>query len=876
MELPKTDRRDELIADEKRIQSTCNYDANPDPSKPKYFCTFPYQYQNGTSHLGHAYTILKDDYNARFMRLNGYNVLFPIGFHGTGMPIVACANKLKESLVKYGNLDQLDINSIPKNDQIRILYNMNIKKEDIPKFTDPYFWLTYFPQRGVIDLTRFGIAADFRRSFVTTDMNPYYDSFIKWQFEILKSNYLQFGKKPLIFSPKDGQPCADHDRTEQGEGVEVKEYNVFTVEYTDNENIVLTVPSEMKTMPEIMKFIVVLPTEEFVKYQIDGKVCIARKEYIRNLKYQTNSDITEILSFVGADLIGKNVIFNGKVIQIQKSNTDAIIPGSGFKIIVDKDANEDSKSIEFNYKYYEPERPVTSRTGDQCVAALVDQWFIDYSSQHLKKRVNDYIMSDKFNAYGDEIKKMLIDTSNWLTFWPCSRTVGLGTKLLDTEYLIDSLSDSTIYMAYYTVAHKITLIPINIIKSCGYEIWEYIFRNGIMPDIGYDVLLDEMKKEFQYWYPVDIRVSGKDLVGNHLVMCLYNHAMIWDDDKYFPRSYYVNGHVLLNGEKMSKSTGNFLTLEDAINKYGTDATRLALAEAGTGINDANFTNENANSAILKLFIEKEWCMAILDEMKNWNYSDTNTLTVWDDIFESEINQCFIEIEHHYKALDYQKVIVAIVKLQSVRDNYRTKYKSKTIRPSKKHLELYIERFLLAFYPICPHFVMSIWEKNKMSQEWPKNIQVNKEFLYMKDIFDTIVSEIRSAVSNMNKRYMKKGIKDAKFVVHVTYFTDFMELENQILDIIIKKDNILDIVPKDNKKMISSVLQFSRYLDTKIGRFGVECIKMDYNKIFVMLNDWLNILCKDKNIETIIITNQFGGERIIFQHNPFNPIIVVKQ
>lgn len=43
---------------------------------------------------------------------------------------------------------------------------------------------------------------------------------------------------------------------------------------------------------------------------------------------------------------------------------------------------------------------------------------------------------------------------------------------------------------------------------------------------------------------------------------------------------------MLNGKKMSKSTGNFLTMKEATNKYGSDATRLTLADAGDDITDA--------------------------------------------------------------------------------------------------------------------------------------------------------------------------------------------------------------------------------------------------------------------------------------------------
>jgi leucyl-tRNA synthetase len=50
---------------------------------------------DGILHIGHAYTISKADFTKRYYELYGYNVLFPFAFHATGMPIVACAEKLK-------------------------------------------------------------------------------------------------------------------------------------------------------------------------------------------------------------------------------------------------------------------------------------------------------------------------------------------------------------------------------------------------------------------------------------------------------------------------------------------------------------------------------------------------------------------------------------------------------------------------------------------------------------------------------------------------------------------------------------------------------------------------------------------------------------
>lgn len=67
-------------------------------------------------------------------------------------------------------------------------------------------------------------------------------------------------------------------------------------------------------------------------------------------------------------------------------------------------------------------------------------------------------------------------------------------------------------------------------------------------------------------YPVDLRVSGKDLIQNHLTFFLYNHATIFPRELW-PRNIRPNGHLLLNDEKMSKSTGNFLTLKGRENIF---------------------------------------------------------------------------------------------------------------------------------------------------------------------------------------------------------------------------------------------------------------------------------------------------------------------
>lgn len=68
-------------------------------NKKKFFVTFPFPYMNGKLHLGRVFSLLKADVMARHHLLRGYNVLFPFGFHATGIPICAAANRLKLELI---------------------------------------------------------------------------------------------------------------------------------------------------------------------------------------------------------------------------------------------------------------------------------------------------------------------------------------------------------------------------------------------------------------------------------------------------------------------------------------------------------------------------------------------------------------------------------------------------------------------------------------------------------------------------------------------------------------------------------------------------------------------------------------------------------
>ena len=190
------------------------------------------------------------------------------------------------------------------------------------------------------------------------------------------------------------------------------------------------------------------------------------------------------------------------------------------------------------------------------------------------------------------------------------------------------------------------------------EVWDYLFFSNTKYPKASKIKkehLELMKREFNYWYPVDLRVSGKDLIQNHLTFFLYNHAAIWPkDDSKWPRSIRCNGHLLLNSSKMSKSDGNFLTLNEAVAKFSADGMRLCLADAGDSVEDANFVEATADAGILRLYTFIEWVKEMIENKESLRTGPANTFN--DKVFVSEMNLKTKQTDEFYKKMLFKEAL----------------------------------------------------------------------------------------------------------------------------------------------------------------------------------------------------------------------------
>nr|Q5R614.1 RecName: Full=Leucine--tRNA ligase, cytoplasmic; AltName: Full=Leucyl-tRNA synthetase; Short=LeuRS [Pongo abelii]CAH92802.1 hypothetical protein [Pongo abelii] len=874
-------------------------------SKGKYFVTFPYPYMNGRLHLGHTFSLSKCEFAVGYQRLKGKCCLFPFGLHCTGMPIKACADKLKREIELYGcppdfpdEEDEEEETNVKTEDtrikdkakgkkskaaakagsskyQWGIMKSLGLSDEEIVKFSEAEHWLDYFPPLAIQDLKRLGLKVDWRRSFITTDVNPYYDSFVRWQFLTLRErNKIKFGKRYTIYSPKDGQPCMDHDR-QTGEGVGPQEYTLLKLKVLE------PYPSKLSGLKGKNIFLVaatlrpetlfgqtncwVRPDMKYIGFEtVNGDIFICTQKAARNMSYQgftkDNGVVPVVKELMGEEILGASlsapltsykVIYvlpmltikedkgTGVVTSVPSDSPDDIaalrdlkkkqalrakygirddmvlpfepvpvieIPGFGnlsavticdeLKIQSQNDREKLAEAKEKIYLkgfyegimlvdgfkgqkvqdvkktiqkkmidagdaliYMEPEKQVMSRSSDECVVALCDQWYLDYGEENWKKQTSQCLKN--LETFCEETRRNFEATLGWLQEHACSRTYGLGTHLpWDEQWLIESLSDSTIYMAFYTVAHLLqggnlhgqAESPLGIRpQQMTKEVWDYVFfKEAPFPKTQIaKEKLDQLKQEFEFWYPVDLRVSGKDLVPNHLSYYLYNHVAMWPEqsDKW-PTAVRANGHLLLNSEKMSKSTGNFLTLTQAIDKFSADGMRLALADAGDTVEDANFVEAMADAGILRLYTWVEW---VKEMVANWDSLRSGPANTFNDrVFASELNAGIIKTDQNYEKMMFKEALkTGFFEFQAAKDKYRE------LAVEGMHRELvfrFIEVQTLLLAPFCPHLCEHIWTllgkpDSIMNASWPVAGPVDEVLIHSSQYLMEVTHDLRLRLKN---------------------------------------------------------------------------------------------------------------------------------
>ncbi len=775
------------------------FEAEPIEGKKKRFLTAAFPYPNSPQHIGHARTYSVADTYARYLRHLGYNVLFPMAFHVTGTPIIAMAQRIAEG--DKGVIDVLvNIYGIPKeklpeltDPKKLVLYfsqeieqgmkEMGFSIDWRRKFYtfDPHFnkfieWQFHkLKKAGLLVKGSHPVAWSLKLNSAVGshdtkgDVDPEIEEVvaIKFPFEdayLLATTYRPetlFGLTNMWINP-------------EGEYVKVRDKNSGEPYYIsrgtlDNFSAQLDVevvqegikgdyfigkqcknPANGEEVPIFPATFVDVESGTGIVMSVPAH---APFDYVALRDLGKEDMIKKIIDVPGYDIPAKDIVEEMHIINQQDPKLEQatkrvykdenmkgkmLVWKEGMPVKEAKEAVKewlinDGKALRY---YIIANGPVYSRAGDKVVVKLVkDQWFINYGDKQWKEKA--YKCLDRMKTIPPETKQELRNTIDWLDRKACTRSRGLGTKFpFDEGQMIESLSDSTIYPAFYTISHLIKEFSP---EELTVEFFDYIFLGKGEP---INEKHEAMRKSFTYWYPVDSRHSGPDLIRNHLSFYIMNHVAIFPEELW-PKQIVINGFVLMNGKKMSKSLGNILPLRKAIKEHGADIIRFSVVSGSDLLQDTNFNRPLVEGIKQRL--------AFFDDMLKKNSGNGNSFAdKWiRESVKAKLSTLLDEIER----LDLREI-----SKKWFYDFYHELKWYSDVKNGKVELDDVFDKWLIVLEPLLPFFVAERKGEKAVFEPLPKAEPYDERVIAAMNVARELYSDIANLIHMMEEKGKGKPTK----------------------------------------------------------------------------------------------------------------------
>ncbi len=693
-----------------------------DESKPNYYALDMFPYPSGQGlHVGHPEGYTATDIIARMKRMQGFNVLHPMGWDAFGLPAEQYA---------------LNTGHSPK----------EFTKENINNF-----------RRQIKSL---GLSYDWEREINTTD--PSYYKWTQWIFEKLYEKGLAYEDEVAVnWSPDLGTVVANEEvidgKTERG-GFPVirkpmRQWVLRITAYADRliedlndldwpENIKeqqrnwigRSIGASIKfkfagftdkkievfsTRPDTIfgaSAMVLAPELEIVEEITTPEQKDAVDAYIEEIAHKSDLERTDLAKdktgvFTGAYVINP---VNGKKIQVWLADYVLASYGTGAVMVVPA---HDDRDYEFASKFQLPIIPVIEGgdvskevyTGD---GIHINSGFLNgLDKKQAIAKIIEWLREEKV---GD--KKVNYRLRDWLfsrqRYWgepiPVIHWEDGETTLVPEDKLPLRLPKATDIKPSGTGESPLANLDewINVVDKNGRKgkretntmpQWagsSWYFLRYIDPH-NQGRIADPVK--LKKWLPVDLYVGGAEHAVLHLLYARFWHKFLYDIGVVPTKEPFhklINQGMILgdNHEKMSKSKGNVVNPDDIVTEYGADTLRLY--EMFMGPLDASiaWSTEGLNGA--NKFINRIWRL-IVDE--NSHLRDRVT-TLNDGNLDFIYNQTVKKVTEDYAALHFNTAISQLMVFVN------EAYKAEALPLN------YVEGFVKMISPITPHIAEELWTK----------------------------------------------------------------------------------------------------------------------------------------------------------------------
>lgn len=732
------------------------YHAEVDPSKPKFYYLTMLPYPSGDLHIGHWYAMTPSDAQARFRRMQGYNVMFPIGFDAFGLPAenAAIRNKIHPYTWTHKNIERM-------RDQLRSMGAMwDWEREIISCVPEYYKWNQWL----FLKMYEMGLA--YRKGSLV-NWDPV-DQTVLANEQVIngrgdRSGALverrlmeQWHLKITAYAEELLDKLDDLDWPERvktmqrnwigrSEGASV----TFHSEQGDPIEIFTTRPDTLWGAT----FMVLAPEHPLVE-----KLTTPDHKAVVDTYIQQTSRETEIERmaegrektgvFIGAYAINP---VNGAKIPIWIADYVLISYGTGAIMAVPA---HDQRDFEFARKYDLDVVVVIQPAGDTLdgktlAAAWEDEGVMVNSAQfdgtptensHAVKRViawleekglgqgriqyrlRDWLFSRQ-RYWGTPIPFVYCDTCGMQPVPYDQLPVMLPD---DAEFLPSGQSPLQYHQGFLNTtcpkcggsARRETDTMDTFVDSSWYQ---YRYLSPHYDDGPFD------PKEGAYWLPVDQYTGGIEHAILHLLYTRFwtkamrDMGLVNFDE---PMTRLFNQGIILgeDNEKMSKSRGNVIAPDTLVNRYGADAVRLYLMFIGPWEQGGPWSSTGIEGVYR--FVNRVWSM-VLEAGKQGNREtgsrgagEPGTGGAGERVLRRRVHQTIRDVTQDLEGFRFNTAVAELMKL----NNDMLKAKEAGLFGTALWQEA-IETFVLLLAPLAPHLAEELWSRlgNAYSvhqQTWP--------------------------------------------------------------------------------------------------------------------------------------------------------------
>ena len=728
---------------------------------------FPYPSSSGL-HMGHAFNYTIGDIYARYKRMNGFNVLYPMGYDALGLPAENAAIKAQ---------------SHPK------------------KFTEEAIKNFIKQQKGL------GLSYDWSRMIKTCDPEYY-----KWnQYFFLKffENGLVYRKKaPVNFCGKCNTVLANEQVhsgkcwRHQDTDVEIKhleQWFIKTTKYADEllkDIEMLQWPERIKTMqinwigkshgieinfkingknwpvfttrPDTIfgvTFMVVSAQHPKLNELVTKEQKKEVNEFLKKIKSTSEKDLEELEkegAFTGSYAINP---INGEKVPVYTGNFVIAEYGSGMVMAVPA---HDQRDFEFAKKYNIPINVVINPENYELKAEKMTRAYVDEGVLINSKEFNGINSREVIDEISDYIEKKKLGkrTVNYkLRDWLVSRQRYWGTPIpiiycdkcgiVPEKKLPVLLPEKVKFGEGNPLETNKRFLETKCPKCKGKARRETDTMDTFFDSSWYFLRFCDPKNnkepfskdKVKYWMPVDQYIGGAEHACMHLIYARFFTKALRDLgffklDEPFTKLFNQGMLHGNDGAVMSKSRGNVVLPEEVSKEYGIDTARLFLVSLASPDKDIIW-NDNGIEGSMR-FINK--LFEYFDKVKIGKSSKRS---------ESKLNKTIKEVSENIENLKYN---IAIINIRNLFDNLGGGESKETLEKALKILS-----------PFCPHISEELWHKvgnNKLIclEEWPEvdERKIDEKLEEQDRLIEKLIDDINNVVKIINS----KGKEVKKAFVYV--------------------------------------------------------------------------------------------------------------